>query len=157
MKYDAVAALAQLEQDKEDARRAIFDLIDHNELLDDDGYPTEAALDVVKLWHWTDAQGWFKFIRSLWAYRDWGWTEGTDIDDWDDSQAYRYHISTAGWSGNESIIRAMQDNHMMWHLNWVQSRRGGHYIFEIREFDMNNRTPRFPNDPADYDLPPHTD
>jgi hypothetical protein len=24
---------------------------------------------------------------------------------------------------------------MMWHLNWVQSRRGGHYIFELKDFD----------------------
>lgn len=135
MKYDAVAALARLEQDKKEVRRAIFDLIEHNELLDDDGYPTDAALNVVRLWHWTDAQGWFNFIRSLWAHREWGWTEGEDVDDWDNSRAYRYHISTAGWSGNESIIRAMQDNHMMWQLNWVQSRRGGHYIFELREFN----------------------
>jgi hypothetical protein len=29
----------------------------------------------------------------------------------------------------------MQKNDMMWHLNWVQSRRGGHYIFELRNFD----------------------
>ena len=42
-----------------------------------------------------------------------------------------FRISTGGWSGNESIIRAMERNGMMWHLNWVQSRRGGHYIFEI--------------------------
>jgi len=45
-----------------------------------------------------------------------------------------YNISTGGWSGNESIIHEMQENSMMWHLNWVQSCRGGHYIFELREF-----------------------
>jgi hypothetical protein len=22
----------------------------------------------------------------------------------------------------------------LWHLNWVQSRRGGHFIFELHEF-----------------------
>ena len=48
---------------------------------------------------------------------------------------HRYYISTAGWSGNETIIRAMQKNIMMWQLNWVQSRRGGHYIFELKEFN----------------------
>lgn len=141
MKYDPVQAHAQLEQDKEDRRRAIFALIEHNELLDDDGYPTEAALDVVELWHWTDAQGWFNFIRSLWAYRSWGWTEKIEPHElanherYKDKTVHRYYVSTAGWSGNESIIAAMQRNEMMWHLNWAESRRGGHYIFELKRFD----------------------
>ena len=45
------------------------------------------------------------------------------------------YISTAGWSGNESIIYAMQNNKsMLWNLTWVQSRRGGHHIFELKEY-----------------------
>jgi hypothetical protein len=52
---------------------------------------------------------------------------------------HRYYISTAGWSGNESIIYAMQENNLMWSLNWVQSRRGGHYIFELELEDGNNQ------------------
>lgn len=135
MSYHAEQARIQMEADKAASKQAIFDLIEHNDLTDDDGYPTDAALDIIKLWHWSDAKGWFEFIKGLWAYRSWGWTEGEDIDNWDDTKAYRYHVSTAGWSGNESIIAAMQDNGMMWHLGWVQSRRGGHYIFELKEFN----------------------
>jgi len=122
-------------------KQAIFDLIEHNEMLDDDGYPTEAALDVVKLWHWNDAKGWFKFIESIWHLRSLCWKEAEQDHEWNEFEQYkdkmvhRYYISTAGWSGNESIIGAMQDNGMMWHLTWVQSRRGGHYIFELKEFD----------------------
>ena len=124
-------------------KQAIFDLIEHNEMLDDDGYPTEAALDVVKLWHWNDAKGWFKFIESIWHLRSLCWKEVDEPHEWSGYElsllstkmVHRYYISTAGWSGNESIIGAMQDNGMMWHLNWVQSRRGGHYIFELKEFD----------------------
>lgn len=123
-----------------ESKRAIFDLIEHNDMLDEDGYPTNAALDVIRLWHYNDARGWFKFIESLWAYHDWGWKEKDEPHEWEDHKQYkdkivhRYYISTAGWSGNESIIRAMQDNNFMWYLNWVQSRRGGHYIFELKEF-----------------------
>lgn len=118
------------------SKAAIFDLIEHNELLDDDGYPTDAALDAIRLWHWIDAKGWFKFIEGLWHLRSWGWKEKDEPHDWDkDKIVHRYYISTAGWSGNESIIRAMQQNEfMLWTLNWEQSRRGGHYIFELKEF-----------------------
>lgn len=141
MKYDREAAMQELEQDIAKNKRIIFDLIEHNELQDDDGYPTEAALKAIEIWHWDDAKGWFKFIEDLWAYRSWGWKEVDGPHEWSDLEQYkdkvvhRYYISTAGWSGNESIIGAMQDNSMMWHLNWVESRRGGHYIFELKEFD----------------------
>ena len=117
------------------------ELLDKGNFLDEDGYPTDDALEIIALWHWDDARGWFKFIESLWAYHDWGWKEKDEPHEWEDLKQYkdkivhRYYISTAGWSGNESIIRAMQKNDFMWHLNWVQSRRGGHYIFELREFN----------------------
>jgi len=117
------------------------ELLDKGDFLDDDGYPTDDSLEIIRLWHWDDARGWFKFIESLWAYHDCGWKEKDEPHEWEDLKQYkdkivhRYYISTAGWSGNESIIRAMQKNDFMWHLNWVQSRRGGHYIFELREFN----------------------
>lgn len=116
-------------------------LLDDGDFLDEDGYPTEQALEIVEKWHWDDAKGWFKFIEGLWAYHDFGWKEKVEPHElqgfkgYENRMAYRYYISTAGWSGNESIIRAMQRNDWMWHLNWVQSRRGGHYIFELREFN----------------------
>ena len=127
---------SELQKDIEKSKTAIFQLMEHNPMLDEDGYPTDAALDIVELWHWTDAKGWFKFIESLWHLKSFGWTEGEAPHDYDkDEIVYLYEISTAGWSGNESIIRAMQENDMMWELNWVQSRRGGHYIFELKDFN----------------------
>lgn len=122
-------------------KQAIFDLIEHNEMLDDEGYPTDAALDVIRLWHWNDMAGWFKFIEGLWWYSSRLWREDDvphefrDFKGYEDKIVHRYYISTGGWSGNESIIRAMQKNeNMLWTLTWVQSRRGGHYIFELKEF-----------------------
>lgn len=103
------------------------------DFLDEDGYPTEDALDLITKWHWIDEKGWFEFIHSIWHLASWGWREGGEPHDWKDAKVYRYNISTGGWSGNESIIRAMQKNEMLWHLTWVQSRRGGHYIFELQE------------------------
>ena len=112
------------------------ELLAKGDFLDGDGYPTDDALEIIALWHWDDARGWFKFIEGLWAYHDWGWKENDEPHEWDkDKIVHRYYISTAGWSGNESIIDAMQKSDFMWSLNWVQSRRGGHYIFELREFN----------------------
>ena len=132
----------ELEKAVAASKAAIFDLIEHNELLDDDGYPTDAALDAIKLWHFTDARGWFKFIEGLWWHSSMLWKEDDVPHDlrsfkgYEDKMVHRYWISTGGWSGNESIIRAMQENnHMLWTLTWVQSRRGGHYIFESKEFE----------------------
>lgn len=96
------------------------------EFLDEDGYPTDEALDKIATWHYDDPKGWFEFIRSLWFYADFGyWKE-------EQTESTQYHISTAGWSGNESIIKAMQLNEILWSFHWQQSRRGGHYIFEVK-------------------------
>ena len=117
----------------ENKARVEYILQGNEELLDDDGYPTEIALEAIEKWHWDDIPGWFKFIEGLWYMRSWGWTEVDEPHEYyEDKIVHRYKISTAGWSGNESIIHAMQNNEMMWWLNWVQSRRGGHYIFELR-------------------------
>jgi hypothetical protein len=95
-----------------------------NEFLDDDGYPNDYALEKIKTWEWSQTDKLFKLMRELWAYNEY-WTET------DDGEKITYNISTVGWSGNESIIGALQENWMIWHFTWVQSRRGGHYIFEL--------------------------
>ncbi len=111
-------------------KQRIKELFEHD-MFDEDGYPTEQALEIVNLWHWDDIPGWFKFIKELWWSPDMLWTEKTESHDYKkDKSVHRYYISTGGWSGNESIIHAMQKSEMNWHLTWVQSRRGGHYIFE---------------------------
>lgn len=116
--------------------KAKIELLMQQDLLDEDGYPTDAALDIVEAWHWSDAKGWFDFIKSIWYIPSWGWHEReADHEYRKDKKVYLYDISTAGWSGNESIIRSMQKCNMMWHLNWVSSRRGGHYVFELKEFN----------------------
>lgn len=103
--------------------------------LDDDGYPTESALDTIREWTFRMSdKELFDFVKSIWWMPDWGWTECEAIDELTGETTYCYNISTGGWSGNESIIQAMQENkYFFWHLHWVQSRRGGHYIFELRK------------------------
>ena len=104
-----------------------------DEMLDGDGYPTQSACDIIALWDFTDSTGWFEFIKGIWWMPDWGWRESDVKDECFDKMVRQYNISTGGWSGNEDIIRAMMKNNMLWNFCWVQSRRGGHYIFEDDE------------------------
>jgi len=88
---------------------------------DRDGYPTDDELEAVRKWDWKDLEGWFEYIKSIWWAANWGFTE----------TKRRYYISTGGWSGNESIIKAMTEN-FAWDMVWLNTRRGGHYTFERR-------------------------
>lgn len=87
----------------------------------DDGYPTEEELTRIKEWDYKDFVGLMEFLGELWDYKDFGWKQND----------YTYTLSTAGWSGNESLIDALQENSMFWTVCWQSSRRGGHYVFTI--------------------------
>lgn len=122
--------------EKRAAEKIVVDtLLAKDEFLDEDGYPTDDACTIIELWPHEDVEGWFVFINSIWHLKSWGWAEGPAPHEWDERRTvYLYNISTAGWSGNETLIRAMKKNTSLWSFHWVQSRRGGHYIFE-REVD----------------------
>ena len=98
------------------------------EFLDEDGYPTDEVLNIITKWDY--AQGWrelFELVESIWWSADWGFrVEETETH-------INYDMSTGGWSGNESIIRALLENYFCWHSTWQQSRKGGHYIFQIKK------------------------
>lgn len=90
--------------------------------MDNDGYPEEEELEQIRNWPHTDFKGLMEFVKTRWAYASWGWSE---------PEPGVFKISTAGWSGNESIIEALKGNTMFWMTSWESSRRGGHYEFRI--------------------------
>lgn len=101
------------------------------------GYPTDATLEAIAQWRGDNFSEFFSLLKPVWKYSDmphpdaWcGWSESDEKDEVHDELVHRYHLSTGGWSGNESLIGAMKRNYILWSLTWVQSRRGGHYIFE---------------------------
>jgi hypothetical protein len=122
--------LSNHKQQLEDDKQRVIHLL-NSPLLDEDGYPTAEALDIIQLWSYDDPTGWFEFIKQLWNMVEWGWEENEGIHEFfTDKKVYRYRISTGGFSGNESIIRAMMCNNILWSFTWVSSKRGGHYVFE---------------------------
>lgn len=101
-----------------------------NLTLDEDGYPTEESINEIKdFQNFMDLgpKAFLSEIKKIWAYSDCGyWSEEVR------NKETIYHISTAGWSGNEEIIGAMQANYIFWAQHWFISRRGGHYIFKVK-------------------------
>ena len=101
-------------------------------MSDKNCYPTEDEIDAIVNWPIGDYKGLMEFVKSIWWMPDLSWREQGPELSWRE-QGEIYHISTGGWSGNEEIISAMQDNNLFWTMCWHSSRRGGHYIFEIME------------------------
>lgn len=96
-------------------------------------YPTKQQLDRIENWDWSDLSGLMEFIKPLWVYADSGyWDQNGD----------EYHISTAGMSGNEIIIAAMERNHIWWMKYWELSTRGGHFVFKAQARLPTSGSPR---------------
>lgn len=88
--------------------------------MDIDSYPEESELEKIASWPDSDLRGLMDYVHDRWKYADVGfWTEENG----------RYEISTGGWSGNESLIEALQEHPIFWDWWWYSSRRGGHYVF----------------------------
>jgi len=118
------------EQFMEERRTIVREAMERGQFLDSDGYPTEDALAIIENWDFMDVKGWFEFIEGVWWMPGCGWKEdGAPNDFFNDENVWRYEIATGGWSGCEDIIGAMRKS-LLWSICWVQSRRGGHYIFE---------------------------
>lgn len=95
-------------------------------------YPEDNELEIVQNWQYDESNSYeelMEYVRSLWAYANSGyWTQDGN----------KYSLSTAGWSGNESIVCALKDNYVFWALCWYFSKRGGHYEFIVPERFMRN-------------------
>ncbi len=132
MRQDVQSLIEQVEAEKEAARQECRRRLEEGNLLDEDGYPSESVLWMLEHWPFDDAQGWLDLAQRAWHFRDLTWTEKMAADDFEAGKIVKLlHVSAFGWSGNESLIAAMQANTMLWGECWVQSRRGGHYIFEL--------------------------
>ena len=88
------------------------------ELFDDDGYPSEEALEKLRTWENPKLPEVMEFVQRLWKWQDF-------INENDGV----YTIVTGGWSGNEEVIAALHVNVIFWLLFWQKSERGGLYVF----------------------------
>lgn len=93
--------------------------------FDKDGYPTDESLQIIRDWKITSNFA----IKDLLAYAEKCWRYKFKIRARGTGQKRWIYIATSGWSGNEDVIRALQDNRVFWALCWLESRRGGGFKF----------------------------
>jgi hypothetical protein len=88
--------------------------------MDRDGYPEEHELAKIKAWKPADGKGLLEYVAGLWHWENYAWQEDGN-----------WHFATGGWSGNEELIGAMQENNVWWFFHWYSSTRGGKYVFQL--------------------------
>ena len=95
-------------------------------------YPSDEELEKVRIWDAVkDPHGLIEFLKEIWHWPDWGVVcTGT--------RSMKLVLHTGGWSGNESIVQALEENLMFFTLFWLRSDRGGHYYFRIKKFKAQN-------------------
>lgn len=111
-------------------------MADDPELTDGD-YPTDETLERIRTaaprealelaqraWHWDG-----------WATRELRADELLLVRDGhaDEPMPDYYRFATGGWSGNESIINALDGNFLVVGMCWLLSARGGLHIYEVRQ------------------------
>lgn len=117
--------------------------------MDKDGYPTKEELrfirtyDIIK----RPIKPLIEYIEERWWAADWGFKLSKHRDDYKSiirpggKAVHRYHyileLHTGGWSGNEDIIYALEDNRWFYNFYWHSSRTGGHYEYRIPEHTYN--------------------
>jgi len=89
-------------------------------------YPTKVELKKIKNWSWREFKDLLVYVKDRWQYAEAGYWK---------QRGRRYWLSTAGWSGNEDIVAALQMNLVFWAMCWRSSRRGGHHVFELPKME----------------------
>ena len=97
----------------------------------DNEYPTKEELQKIQDWKYEDGyEKLAEYILNLWHFSDWAFLRDWAIDEF--GTKYReLRLATAGWSGNEDIVSALNRNQMFTMMCWQSSHRGGLHIYHI--------------------------
>ena len=101
--------------------------------IDNEGYPTDEYLEYLKNYDCKDIMAFLETLESSWAYADWGYklSKVYKYKGWQGRKQRTLQLHTVGWSGNESIIEAIQSNYIFWSMYYWKHIRGGHFYFQI--------------------------
>lgn len=101
--------------------------------FDADGYPTDETLVRIRTWpfeKFSDLEDLMDFAGRAWSYGAWEKERGY-VEPPFTNPCVRYVFSTNGWSGNEFVVAAMEENGMLALVGPWSWRRGGHYEYRL--------------------------
>lgn len=99
-------------------------------------YPTEEDLKFIREFDIIENPiiDLIEYLRAIWWMPDWGF-KISEI-----AGVKLLELHTGGWSGNEDIMQALNENTMFWDTCYNSSETGGHFLFEIED---NNQLPDY--------------
>ncbi len=102
----------------------------------DGDYPSEASLNRIEKWpigSFEDTHAVLDFVKSLWHWPDFGVSHELRAEEalvvGAESGQRFLRLATGGWSGNESIISAMEGNRLLHAFTWRLDALGGLHIY----------------------------
>lgn len=102
-------------------------------------FPSSDELRNIRTWKVDNRQDLFAlmdYIRSCWAVEEGSWTESIESTEKGDVKSYQ--INTGDWSGNVSLIAALERNRITGTIfDGYSWRRGGYYEYHIRIGEQN--------------------
>lgn len=103
-----------------------------------DRYPDEEELERIRTWPHDDFHGLMEFVGNV--VEGYGHVK-INYDRTKDCghKENNYELVTGGWSGNETVVSALQDNHLFWAMCWRATIRGGLFIFHVEPKEGTER------------------
>lgn len=110
--------------------------------VEEDGYPSEAALERIRTWSIRtadDIEALFRFVAEVWHWED-GCQIGPAREVLRPEELEVAHVepdervmrlATGGWSGNESVVGALKANPVARLVTWKLSTASGLHIFRV--------------------------
>lgn len=104
--------------------------------MNDDGYPEDAELEQIRTWSpgpkWSGSEPWLGILGLVYD----AWNHDMGRADW---SGQILTLVTGGWSGNEEVLGALEDNRCARSMLWLSSHRGGRYTFGIKDQEREDR------------------
>ena len=103
--------------------------------FDSDGYPSDETLALITYWYrnngWTPKE-FLQFCEGAFNknYGSWKIVENFNNDLLNQKPFTALRIATGGWSGNETVISAMEKT-VFWSVFWRASVCGGLFILDV--------------------------
>lgn len=102
-------------------------------VLDSEGYPTDEFLKWVEEFNPLEHKlmNFINVIFENWMHGNYGYKLKKKYAGY-----CALELHTLGWSGNESILKALESNLFFFMLYWKKTERGGHYYFSLPVVDL---------------------